>query len=162
MSGPFRRAKAGLAVALDEPEAELLRQVVGEIRAIVSSPDRPDFAVRLFPPAYIDDDEAQAEYAGMMSEELARDKLAAFSAVEASLDRGRLRRGVWSVNLGEGEPEAWLGVLNDARLTLGTKLAVTEEDSMTAIDPSDPEAHARAVYHWLGWLEENLVEELMG
>jgi hypothetical protein len=162
MSGPFTASRGGLGVTLDEPEAELLRQVVTEIRAVVEASERPDFAKRLFPPAYIDDDEAQAEYAGMMTEDLVRGKIEAFSAVAASLARGRLKRGTWTVRLSESESEAWLGVINDARLTLGTKLDVTEEDSVTAIDPASPDGHTRAVYHWLGWLEENLVEELAG
>jgi hypothetical protein len=161
MSGPFTQTKDGLAVLLDEPEADLLRQVVTEIRTVVEAPDRPDFAIRLFPPAYVDDDEAQTEYADLMTEDLTRGKLAAFSAVEASLARGRRKRRNWTVRLSAEESEAWLGVLNDARLTLGTKLDVTEEDSTSAIDAAAPDAHARAVYHWLGWLQENLVESLM-
>lgn len=162
MSGPFARAKDGVAVTLDEPEAGLLRRVVAEIRLVVEAPERPDFAVRLFPPAYLDDEEAQAEYASLMTEDLAKEKLDALAVVEASLARGRTRRGRWTVRLSTAEAESWLGVLNDARLTLGTKLNVTEEDSMNAVDPADPEAQPRAVYHWLGWLEESLVELLMG
>jgi uncharacterized protein DUF2017 len=161
MSHPFARSKDGVAVSLDEPEAEILRQVVAEIRSVVEAPERPDFARRLFPPAYVDDDEAQAEYADLMTEDLAREKVAAFSAVETSMARGRLKRGRWSVRLSFEESQAWLGVINDARLTLGTKLDVTGEDSVTALDAAAPDAHVRAVYHWLGWLEENLVESLM-
>ena len=161
MSDLFTPSKGGVAVALPPVEAELLRQVVAEIRAVLSSQERPDFAYRLFPPAYLDDEAAQDEFAGLMTDELTAGKLAALAAVEASLARGRVKRGRWTVSLDAEESQAWLGVLNDARLTIGTKLNVTEEDFAKPLDPEAPDAHTQAVYHWLGWLEESLVEALM-
>jgi hypothetical protein len=50
-------------------------------------------------------------------------------------------------------------VLNDLRLVLGTRLDVTEEMDFD-LDPSDPSAAELAVYAYLSWLQEQLVEAL--
>ena len=55
--------------------------------------------------------------------------------------------------------ETWLGVLNDTRLVLGTRLGVTEEERV--LDPADPDAGAYALYQWLTWVQGDLVEELL-
>ena len=57
------------------------------------------------------------------------------------------------------EVQAWLGVLNDTRLVLGTRLGVTEEEHV--LDPADPDAGAYALYQWLTWVQGDLVEELL-
>ena len=43
-----------------------------------------------------------------------------------------------------------------------TRLGVTEEVEAEGIDPSDPDAPAHAMYGWLTWLENDLVEALLG
>ena len=97
-----------------------------------------------------------------MHPELLQSRLAALELVMATLDRAVTKRGRAEVELAPEEVEAWLGVVNDARLTLGTRLGVTEDAESEAIDPSDPEAAAHAVYGWLTWFENDLVETLLG
>ena len=46
------------------------------------------------------------------------------------------------------------------RLALGVRLEVSEEDMGREPDPDDPNAPAFAVLHWLGWLQETMVEKL--
>jgi hypothetical protein len=72
------------------------------------------------------------------------------------------KRGRAEVELDAGEVEAWLHVLNDARLALGTRLGIAEDPEAEEIDPSDPNAAAHAMYGWLTWLENDLVETLLG
>ena len=55
--------------------------------------------------------------------------------------------------------QAWLGVLNDTRLVLGTRLGVTEDER--ELNPADPQAGAYAMYQWLTWLQGDLVEALL-
>lgn len=62
--------------------------------------------------------------------------------------------------LDEEQLVAWLGSLNDLRLVLGTRLEVTEEDYERDVPDEDPRRPAFAVYHYLSWLEEELVEAL--
>ena len=55
--------------------------------------------------------------------------------------------------------QAWLGVLNDTRLVLGTRLGVTEDEP--DIDLDAPEARSYAVYYWLTGLQGDLIEMLL-
>ncbi|MFI9718049.1 DUF2017 domain-containing protein [Streptomyces sp. NPDC052396] len=58
----------------------------------------------------------------------------------------------------------WLGALNDLRLTIGTRLEVTEEDDGEALfrlPDEDPRKPMVMAYLWLGGLQETLVEALM-
>jgi len=58
------------------------------------------------------------------------------------------------------DADAWLRVLNDLRLILGTRLDVTEDTTLAELDPNDPNAHQYAVYAYLSWLQEQLVAAL--
>ena len=53
-------------------------------------------------------------------------------------------------------------MLNDARLTLGSRLDVTEQTYDRDVDPDAPDAIAHEIFRYLGYLEEYLVETLMG
>ncbi|MEU4494825.1 DUF2017 domain-containing protein [Streptomyces sp. NBC_00210] len=58
----------------------------------------------------------------------------------------------------------WLGALNDLRLTIGTRLEVTDEDEnddLYRLPDSDPRKPMVMAYLWLGALQETLVETLM-
>jgi len=163
MAGPFaRRRDAGLDVTLSEPEAELIRSVAGQMEQVLESPGEVPHTERLFPPAYKDDPDAQAEYARLMTGDLIDGKRNAVRSVLATLDRGTIKRGAWRVRLSADEAQDWLAVLNDARLTLGTRLDVTEQTYDRVIDPEAPDALALEMFRYLGYLEEFLVASLMG
>lgn len=60
----------------------------------------------------------------------------------------------------------WLRSLNDLRLTIGTRLEVSDEDqgeegSLYRLPDSDPRKPMVMAYLWLGALQETLVETLM-
>lgn len=58
----------------------------------------------------------------------------------------------------------WLGALNDLRLTIGTRLDVSDEDEsdeLYRLPDSDPRKPMVMAYLWLGALQESLVETLM-
>lgn len=64
------------------------------------------------------------------------------------------------------ECRSWLGSLNDLRLTIGTRLEVSDEDegeegSLYRLPDSDPRKPMVMAYLWLGALQETLVEALM-
>ncbi len=161
--GPFaRRRKGGIDVTLTEPEIAILRSVVEQMEVVLVAPEEIPHTRRLFPPAYTDDEEAQAEFARLMTADLADGKRRALASVKATLERGSLKKDAWRVGLSAEEAEDWLAVLNDARLTLGTRLDVTEETYDKEIDPSDPDAAALEIFRYLGYIEEWLVETLMG
>jgi len=68
------------------------------------------------------------------------------------------------VTLGPDEMNLWLGVLNDARLTLGARLEITDDSNAEDWDlaPDDPATPARATYVWLTALQGLLVDTMLG
>lgn len=130
-------------------ERELLRRLAAELDGrLEDDTDAPDF-VRLFPPAHAEDPEDEREYRALMHGELLGGKQKTLRVFAASLDRDVLT---------EEELEAWLRVLNDLRLVLGTRLDVTETTFADGFDPRDPDAPDLALYSYLSWLQEQAVE----
>lgn len=130
-------------------ERELLRSLPAQLREVLASDD--PVLERLFPPAYRDDAERDADYQGLMREELMQHRLSSVQVMEATIDES---------DLDQEQLLAWLGAINDIRLVLGTKLEVTEELYEEEVSPEDPRAPGLALYHYLGWLEEQVVEAL--
>jgi hypothetical protein len=145
-----QRTRSGqYRLRLPPQEREILRSLPRQLRELL---DTDDPALRrLFPPAYEDDPDRQAEYEGLVSPELTRDRLDALAIVERTVDASRLT---------EEEITAWLGALNDLRLVLGTRLDVTEELYEEGLPEGDPRSPAFALFAYLGWLEEQIVEAL--
>ena len=148
----IRRGRGGeFRLRLPADERELLQLLAGELRERVEDePDHPDLK-RLFPPAHADDAEAEAEYRRLVGRQLDDGRANRLDTFTATIDRE---------TLSTAEAEAWLSVLNDLRLVLGTRLDVREELDWN-VDPSDPRAAELAVYAYLSWLQEQLVEALM-
>jgi hypothetical protein len=146
-----RARDGGIRVRLPAEERLLVRSVTSAVAARLAE-DPGDAALRrLFPPAHRDDAEAEREYRSLVHDELLEGRRDALRLVEETLERERLT---------EVEGEAWLRALNDVRLVLGTLLDVTEDLDVTAVDRDDPHAHDFAVYSYLTWLQEQLVEVL--
>jgi Domain of unknown function (DUF2017) len=148
MHGIARTRAGDYRVRLSEQERELLRTLPGQLRLLLADDD-PSL-VRLFPPAYANDEEADAEYRRLVRAGLVDGKLAALDLLERTADAERLD---------DDELGGWLGALESIRLTLGTQLDVTEE-TYARFDPDDPKARELAVYAWLSWLQEEVVHAL--
>lgn len=160
--GVRRRAGGGVRVTLTTQERDALRAVPDTLHPVLSG-DRSDLARavrdRLFPRAY-DDDELEHEYRSMVSEDLYEQRAKAVAAFDESLDRGRVSGRSWTIDLAPEDAEVWLSVVNDARLTLGTLLGVTDENHWE--DGPDRDNPASMLLWYLGWLEEGLVHALTG
>lgn len=119
---------------------------------------------RLFPRAYLDptEEEAEADWQRFAHDDLVDGRRRALATVEGTLASASLHRGRYQLTLDEEQAQAWLAVLNDARLALGTRLQVTEDLDLSGLDPDDPDTAPYAVYWWLGVLEERLVDALSG
>lgn len=93
--------------------------------------DRDDPVVRrLLPDAFMDDPEASAEHRRLSGDSVRGHKVAAIDSVLADLSRLRQQEG--GVAVEPGRAASWLTALNDARLALGTLLAVGEDDDLHA------------------------------
>ncbi|MFG2769412.1 DUF2017 domain-containing protein [Streptomyces sp. NPDC048350] len=191
MAGRFEVLPGGgAAVALDEVEISILRSLAVQLMELIGPGDEPvegedplaalfaegpseapsDPALkRLFPDAYGDEDEelraAAADFRRYTENDLRARKRQDALAVIRSLD-GLSATGDDAVvlKLTVDEARAWLGALNDLRLTIGTRLEVTDEDEsgdLYRLPDSDPRKPMVMAYLWLGALQESLVETLM-
>ena len=141
-----RTRKGEVVVRLPEEERELLRTLPEQLRQLLRSDDPSLF--RLFPPAYGEDEEANAAYDELVRGDLLEGRLEALRVLEETAGAKRLD---------EEQLAAWIGALNDFRLVLGTRLDVTEEVYSTSVSPRDPRAPELALYGYLTWLQEQAV-----
>lgn len=135
--------------------ADPLEAMVG-IDPFAQRPDDPALA-RLLPDAYREDDEAAAEFRRFTERSLRETKAAHATAVLDHLERSGDK-----VVLSIEESASWLGFLNDARLALGTRIEVTEEnhDELAALPQDDPRSASFHVYSWLTYLQDSLIGAL--
>ena len=137
------------ALKLDGRERELMRQILGDMRALLML-EPGDLRVRwLYPSAYADDAEKEDEYRMLTHEELRSSRLANVDAVEASID---------AKVLNEEQLTAWMQAINSLRLVLGTLLDINDDDQELRFDPDDPEARTQALYGYLGGLLDEIVD----
>ena len=193
MSGFARHRRSGLVIAnFTGFEADLLRSLASQIvellrneRAVpddgrdafeammdfsgpTSEPEDPVLA-RLFPTAYVEDEEAAAEFRRFTEGSLRDGKAAAASAIidcleEAGLPEQLAEDGLYvDVELTEAEAETWMRSFTDIRLALATRLEVTEgdEEYWYSLPDEDPRAQAHDIYEWIGYLQETLVGALV-
>ena len=158
MKRRIERSRSGdLRLRLPAEERELLRGLPAQLRALLDDEPEDPSLRRLFPPAYAahgeDPEHAryEAEYRRLMGDELRSKRVEALAVLEETVDAERLS---------EEQAGSWLSAVNDLRLVLGTTLDVSEDMFEDEIDPADPNAAALALYGYLSWLEEQLVEAL--
>jgi hypothetical protein len=146
-SRPVKRTRSGrFQLHLSAEERDALRSLPGELKALMAAgTDDPNLR-RLFPPAYPDDPKLEAEYERLVRDDLVANRTAALDVMAKTVD---------ATELDEDEMSGWLSAINDLRLVLGTQLDISEDDlgGDTALD---------RLYHYLGYLEEMVVEALAG
>jgi Domain of unknown function (DUF2017) len=139
----------GVRLNFDARELLLLRELLDELAVLLADPDDPALR-RLFPPAY-SDRESDEHYRSLVRGQLVAGRQEAMRAMRASLGQEQLSAE---------QADSWLRVLNDLRLMLGTRLDVSEETDFEAVDLNDAGGRELAVYGYLSWLQEQLVEAL--
>jgi len=150
---PVEAVKGGWRINLDDEERNLLMRLTGELRALMTGPDDNELIRRLFPVAYPEDEEKEAEYQRLMREELVASRLAAIDSVNRTIEPANA-----STLLDEGETIAFMQSVNAIRLVLGSMLGITDDESADAADDTDsPEHH---LYDFLSWLLEWTVRSL--
>lgn len=144
-----RRTRAGgYRLDLPDEERDLLRNLLGQLRELLAaSPDDPRVR-RLYPTAFPDDPEKEAEYQRFMREELTTSRTSAIETVETSLD---------AQVLDQMQAVAWMTSLNSIRLVLGTLLDVSEDLDIAELPDDDPDIEGYALYAYLSMLLEELL-----
>jgi hypothetical protein len=145
----------GARLLLDDAETDIIRGLVDELRTLIAGGriDRGDPVYdRLFPSAY-EEAKDEAAYRELIGDDLVTHKVEALDAIS-----GALGPGANDIPL-EGESlDTWLSCLTDMRLAIGTRIDIDEERMAAEIDPKHPDARALAVLHWLGWIQEGVLQ----
>lgn len=193
MAGYFEATPGGgAAIALDEVEISILRSLAVQFLELVgpgpdenegdplaallaegpSKPPSDPALARLFPDAYVDPEKpkdaqaksASAEFRRYTENDLRARKRDDALTVVRTLDGLTLGGDSGAVlRLDTDQARAWLGALNDLRLTIGTRLDVSEDDTdLYRLPDEDPRKPMVMAYLWLGGLQETLVDTLMG
>lgn len=155
---PIRRKGDGFVVALGDDETEILLRLTGQLRDLLTVTDPNEEAqallVRLFPVAYPDDDEMEAEYQRLMRDELVQSKLAALDVIDEALVDDR--------PIDEGRMVAVMQSINSIRLVLGAILDVSDDPDDGEVDEAVESSPEYALYSYLSMLLEWTVEALSG
>lgn len=184
VSEPVRSSKGfkrvgddAFEVAFSSPEREVLINLAGQIIELLAervdvldedplaemigitghdSPPADAVLLRLLPNAYADPVES-AEFRRYTESTLRSNKREHALQMRSDL----LEKGD-NISLSELGAQAWLGAMNDIRLALGVRLNVEDNsyDRFELLSPEDPMQAVFAVYSWLGWLQESLVNSL--
>jgi hypothetical protein len=152
--GPVKRTRRGdFELRLTPDERTILRGLPDQLRNLIENedPTSDPAMARLYPPAYEDDPIRNLEFERMAGDELTSQRLSSISAVEGSIDADLLT---------EEQLLSWLGVLNDLRLVLGTRLEITEATTEDDFAAGDPRASTFALYGYLTWLVDAIVRAL--
>jgi Domain of unknown function (DUF2017) len=169
------RSLAAQLVELLRNEAAVPRDDVDPLEALMdfsgptTEPEDPVLA-RLFPTAYHDDEEAAAEFRRYTESRLRDGKAAGAASIidtleEAGLPTELTEEGlVIDVEIDQATAETWVRTFTDLRLALATRLGVEagDEDYWLALPDDEPRSQAYEIYHWLGLLQETLVEAIVG
>ncbi|MFE5854555.1 DUF2017 domain-containing protein [Streptomyces sp. NPDC056500] len=139
-----------------------------------SEPPSDPALARLFPEAYTGPDvtdqtdelqAASAEFRRFTENDLRSRKRTDVLCVVRTLDGLTVGgEGGAVLKLTADECLNWLGALNDLRITIGTRLDVSdddESDDLYHLPDDDPRKPMVMAYLWLGALQETLVETLM-
>jgi hypothetical protein len=135
-----------IRLELAPTEVELMQTLLTQYEELVHADGDDPALERLFPVGYRDDPDAAAEFARYTRSGLVDSKTANAGAVAAALTSGG------TIDLGEDEAERWLPVLTDLRLVVAERLGIRADD-----DPV-PDDSLGEVYHWLGQLQEYLID----
>ncbi len=142
-----------LIVQIDEDQfifdvPDVLRQTVVDLASQLDQElesGNPNLQ-RLFPTAYSDDPEKDAGYQVLARGELVEGRRNSLTTVIESADVDEI----------DGETlAAWMRVVNDLRLVLGTGLNVGESEDWL---PSPEQEQTYTVYQWLSTLLSHIVE----
>jgi hypothetical protein len=150
-----RTRRGDFTLKIPPSERRILRELPEQLRELLVHGDPDDPALRrLFPPATLDDREMNAEFERLMRDDLLAERLGSLDTMERTLEAERVT---------EDELVAWLSAINDLRLVLGVRLAVTEETTaadFAELPDDDPQVQAYAAYSYLTFLEDHVIGAL--
>jgi len=168
-------------MTLEQPEVQLLADVVDQVRQLLASrradtpqdplagltgiPDGPSTApedpalARLLPDFSRDDTELSAGMRMLHEPDLIAAKDAAAVALLDSLPLGG-----GTLRLSPETAAQWLSALNDVRLALGVRLGIVEDEVAPELDRPELQGSGQMmfdVYRWLSAVQDSLVTAML-
>jgi hypothetical protein len=145
-----------LAERVDHAHEDPLAAMVGI--TVHDTPPEDEVLLRLLPNAYADE-QAASEFRRYTESTLREKKRAHATTIRSNV----INAGENVVDIDHEGAMAWLGGLNDIRLALGVRLKIDDsnQEHLELLKPDDPLRAVYAVYTWLGWLQESLIQALM-
>jgi hypothetical protein len=147
-----RRPDGRFDLHLATDERRLLAGLADQLETLLDAETEDPALRRLFPAAYSNDPEREAEWQVLMGDDLRDSRRAALETLRVTATRTEVT---------EDEVTAWMQAVNSIRLVLGTRLDVSEEDTGDR-PPDDPNAQAFALYGFLSYLLDRTVDSLSG
>lgn len=140
----------------DDPFAQWAQELAGDDTA----PEPVDDPVlqRLFPDAYRDDADAAADFRRFTETEQRRTKAREARVVLAALVASD--EGHHPLRVEPDTVQAWLRTLNALRLSLSARLGIVDEtsaDELYQLPDTDPRSFMLAIYEFIGWIQESLL-----
>ncbi len=154
---------------IGDDELSVVLRLIGELRGLLTDEgDTQDgdrgaqntatspVLARLFPTAYPDDEEKEAEYQRLMRDELVTSRLHQIDAVTAALEHDTSG----AADMTEGDVIALMQSVNAVRIVLGTIIGISDEDDDDDVDDDHPFAGEYHLYGYLSWLLDWIVRSL--
>lgn len=151
---PVRRTRKGdFEIRLSDQERLLISDLVAQLTAVIDQEAAPENPLlrRLFPTAHPDNPDLESSYKEMVEGDLLDLRKEKLLLVTATLDQK---------SIDEAALFAWMGVINDLRLVIGTYLDVSEDDNQDTYGPGNPEADTYAIYQYLSYLLDSILDAL--
>jgi Domain of unknown function (DUF2017) len=152
-AGPVESLGDGVfRINLSEDERETMLRFVDQLEEVLTAEHTDPRLRRLFPTAYHENPDLDAEYQGYMRDELSQSRASSIATVREILES--------EDSITESQLYAFMMVLNSLRLVLGTLLGVSEDEDTDDIEEDDPSFGQAQLYGYLGWLLEWTVDTL--
>lgn len=182
MARAFNAGRRGITGYLEAAERDLLRKLFADIITMLepASPAHEDplaaligldmdavpptdpALLRLLPDAVKGDPDASLEFRQLTERSLREGKIAALRAASLDLDSDKLL-------LSDEGARLWAKALNDVRLVLAERLEIRDEADAERVhqvqdwgDADDVESYLSLVYNFATWLQESLVQAMLG
>lgn len=157
MSGFTAGAPGSTTARFAPQEVSILTDLVSQLVGLLEDRGTPgsDPALdRLLPAGYRDSTADADEFRRFTEEDLAAGKVHNARVVLETLER--FSHGGDAAPLAGADIQAWLRTLTDLRLTLAARLEVERDGTL----PDDSDEMTVAVYEWLGYLQESLLDAI--
>ncbi|QPZ37781.1 DUF2017 family protein [Paramicrobacterium chengjingii] len=166
MMRAFRRSGEHIEAQFEDIEVSVLTNLTEQLQALIDG-IAAGGAVgdaagsRLFPPAYLRDDESAEEFRRFTVDDLTQGKRADADAVlETFRDHGALPVSMGhttAVRLDRERALRWMRSLTDLRLSLDSRIAEPTDELAAELSDEDVES-LQGMYDWLTFVQGTLIE----